>query len=153
MTLCTIETKIIKIKAEQEQLTVAHNALFRDKEVVDNIIKLLQLKSEAEIWKQFVQTSIMMSDEILHRSYLLILARCILRSQDHVTSDGLRSRFVIAAYMVQPGNVEMSKQQSKEMRAKYINLLDLHGAVREPNIWERFIAKLQGWFSTVREAT
>lgn len=146
----TIDLKIIKVKAATEHLVNTHNSLYRDREMVQRIHKLLNLLPAESVLDFTPTTIVTVPDNEIHTSYLILLASTILRSGSSENNEIIRARFALPEYLVTVGSC--GGDNLKALRAKYINLLDLHGPISTPNVWVRLLAKIQSWFKQVPEA-
>lgn len=142
-----IETKIVMAAAAAEQINVVTKSLIQDKEMLDSIMKLLNVTKLDDILSVVPVSTAIGHHEDLHASYLNLLTRTLLRSNGPEMSAMLRTRFATPNLMIRTGDLQPASV--KEMRALYINLLELHGEVKLPTFWERFIIKLQNFVKRV----
>lgn len=148
---CSIDLKIIKARAASEHLTQVSNALSKDAATIRQLCTLLGVNSVEAALEYIPTTDALAKADVLHESYINLVLRTLLRSDSPETSSMIRSRFAQADYLVNLGSVQ--GDALKDMRAKYINLLEIHGAVKLPNLWERFVIKMQGWFARAPQST
>jgi hypothetical protein len=145
-----INTKLAAINACQEHLAITATSLTKDQHMIGTIVKQLGLKDEQELWTTGVNTNDQGDIRTVHKNYLLLLGRTLLRSTSHELSSSIRERFGDWIFINPTEHGDIKQQQ---LRGKFINLLDLHGPILEPNYWQRLVMKFIAWRNRNRNDT
>lgn len=144
----SIELKMIKAKAATEHMSTITNSLAADRETIKQLNVVLGNVSDDDYWGYLPTTNVEASAEVLHTSYLNLLGRCLLRSDSPERSEALRKRFALPSYIV---TGKVSDAVLKDMRTKYVNLLEIHGEVKAPNLWERILHYCKNMFNSNKD--
>lgn len=142
-----INGRLLQSKAAQEHLDQLTKVLEKDNQLLIDIYKALNIKNPNEIWENVPSNNVNADIVTLHKSYLNLLARCVQKSSSSDFSEGLRSRFGISGFIVNPDTANLSNVNASLLRSKFINLWSLHGVIRRPNILQRLIYRFISIFN------
>lgn len=142
-----IETRIVRAKAAQEHLDQVTKVLEKDQQLLGDIFRCLGIESEVDLWEEYPTEDPHASVIELHRSYLNLLARTVLRSNGTDFSEATRARFAISGFVVKPETANLSTTNLSLLRSKFINLWSIHGDIKRPNALQRLLARLLSIFN------
>lgn len=143
------EMRIAQANAAKEHLEAVSEALAKDLAVLQDIYKALGYTGEEDVWKNIPTRNHLADDKVVHASYLNLIARSLLRSESMDFSEHVRTRFAIKALIRNPEASTATATTVSNIRSKYINLLDLHGEVKEPGLMEKFKAWVDAIFAKI----
>lgn len=138
-----LAVRVVRVQAAQEQLNYTLEALERDQKTVDKIFEILDIKTKEELFSLLPKTDPMQNHDDLYKSYLMLLARTLIRSTSPETSNSIRQRFPFNACGAG------TEDDTQRLRSKFTNLLELHGEVRLPSAWEKLQAYVQALFNRI----
>lgn len=138
-----LAVRVARVNAAQEHLGYTLEALERDQKTVEKIFDVLGIKTKEELFSLLPNTNPMQDHDNLYKSYLMLLARTLIRSTSPETSNSIRQRFPYTA------GGAATEEDTQRLRSKFINLLELHGEVRLPSAWEKLQAFVQALFNRI----
>ncbi len=143
------DIRIVRTAAAQEHLEQVAACLNKDQAIISEIVKALGLTHESEIWEIIPNVSESLTGVELHRSYLNILLRTLLRSDSVEFSENIRARFASKTILKDPDALSLSAENMEKLRAKFINLYSIHGDVKLPTTLDKLKAWVKALFDRI----
>lgn len=124
----TVQERTVAIDSALEDVEFARDVLKKDRQVIEYAIKLAGVKDEDALFDVEIPQYPFGSDSYIHKAYLILLARVLIRSNGSDTSAAMHARYSSPAlFKGTDGTGHLATGTRNVINAKYLNLVNHHG--------------------------